>query len=364
VDGTDVSTNWDTLTLDDVNNPEADKTFTMANKQVKFTYAAPAVADGAFEIDITGGFSGDGLHVHQHDGNPGASHLVHFESVDVDVLPLSVEGAGPVTAEISGPGVVRISSNTILPGATFYADGNHKITSTLRVSTLKLQQATIQDTDNVLQIQISSTTGADPVDSMAKFYNKSDNDRYLQLISASNSKRSPYLSLYSGTVNKFVNLRASHTVTNTYELVLPPDVGTAGQVVSIDTVNGSTVSLAFSDNIGTIGVSLDGGGSALSAGGTWYVPVPYDGSIVSWTLTADTTGSMVIDVKKCAGFSCDPTTSIAGTEKPTLSSVWANEDPTLSSWTTTVTAGDKFGFVLDSASTVTKATLVIKVNKT
>jgi hypothetical protein len=72
---------------------------------------------------------------------------------------------------------------------------------------------------------------------------------------------------------------------------------------------------------------------------------------------------MVIDVKKCAGFDCNPTSSIAGTEKPTLSSVWSNQDLSLGSWTTSVTSGDKIAFVLDSASTVTAASLVIHMNK-
>lgn len=113
----------------------------------------------------------------------------------------------------------------------------------------------------------------------------------------------------------------------------------------------------------TIGISFDGGGSALTAGGTFFTLVPYAATITEWSLLADTTGSMQISVKKCAGFNCNPTTYIDGTEKPTLSAVWANQDASLGSWTTAIAAGDKIGFVLDSAATVTKATLIIKVTK-
>ncbi|MCI0556943.1 MAG: hypothetical protein MN733_00485, partial [Nitrososphaera sp.] len=121
--------------------------------------------------------------------------------------------------------------------------------------------------------------------------------------------------------------------------------------------------LASNTKIATVGISFDGAGSALTAGGTTFVSVPYSATITGWTLLADTTGSMVLDVKRCTGFNCNPTTSIAGTEKPTLSSVWANQDNSLSSWTTAVAADSKFAFVLDSASTVTKANLVIRMDK-
>ena len=59
----------------------------MANKTIEFRFVAPT--DNAFEIELSGGFQGDGLHIHQHTGNPGANtHLAHFEAVDSDVLPL------------------------------------------------------------------------------------------------------------------------------------------------------------------------------------------------------------------------------------------------------------------------------------
>lgn len=83
-----------THTLDDLDNPDGNKTFTMANKQLKFTYQAPATADGGFEIEATGGFSGDLVHIHQHTGNPGAVDLLHLEASDADVVPLRINGAG------------------------------------------------------------------------------------------------------------------------------------------------------------------------------------------------------------------------------------------------------------------------------
>lgn len=104
-----------------------------------------------------------------------------------------------------------------------------------------------------------------------------------------------------------------------------------------------------------------GGDAALDAGSTHYVYVPYAATIKDWTIISESTGSVVIDVKKCAGFNCNPTSSIAASAKPTLSNAWANQDTTLTGWTTSVAAGDKIAFVIDSASTLTRVNLVLKV---
>lgn len=104
--------------LDEIANPAGDTTFTMANKQIKFVFSAPT--DNAFEIDITGGFSGDGFHVHQHGGNPGATHLVHFEAEDVDVLPLCVTHANG--------NQLRLSNVVGSIETTFKVDSSHDLT--------------------------------------------------------------------------------------------------------------------------------------------------------------------------------------------------------------------------------------------
>ena len=82
------------ILLDDIGNPSGNHTFTMANKQLKFVYTAPATAAGGFEIEASGGFSGDLMHVHQHTGNPGAVDLVHLEADDADVTVLRAASSG------------------------------------------------------------------------------------------------------------------------------------------------------------------------------------------------------------------------------------------------------------------------------
>lgn len=112
-----------------------------------------------------------------------------------------------------------------------------------------------------------------------------------------------------------------------------------------------------------VGFTIDGGGSAITTGIKGFVQCPYSGLITRWTLVADQVGSLVVDVWKDTYANAPPTVAdtITGSEKPTLSSAQKNEDTALSTWITAVTAGDVFGFKVDSASTVTRATLVLWV---
>ena len=72
----------------------------MGSNNIKWQFSNPA-SDG-FNIELIGAFAGDGLHVHQHTGNPGANtHLAHFEAVDADVLPLCLVHATAKQLRIS-----------------------------------------------------------------------------------------------------------------------------------------------------------------------------------------------------------------------------------------------------------------------
>jgi hypothetical protein len=111
----------------------------------------------------------------------------------------------------------------------------------------------------------------------------------------------------------------------------------------------------------SFGIVIDGGGNPISTGIAGDVIIPFAMTITSWTLAADQVGSIVIDVWKDTYANFPPTVgdSIAGSEKPTLSSVIKNQDLTLTTWTTAVAAGDIIRFNVDSASTVTRITLSI-----
>lgn len=116
---------------------------------------------------------------------------------------------------------------------------------------------------------------------------------------------------------------------------------------------------------GSFGITVDGGGQAITTGVKGFVSIPYDCTIIGWDLFADQSGSIVFDVWKRAYASFPPTVSqtITASAKPTLSSVQKNSDSTLTGWTTSVSAGDVIGFNVDSATTVTRANLILRVQR-
>jgi hypothetical protein len=91
--------------------------------------------------------------------------------------------------------------------------------------------------------------------------------------------------------------------------------------------------------------------------------VPYAVTLTDWTIYADVSGSAVVDVYNNNYASYPATTSIAGTDLPTLSSAITNQDLTLTGWgTTSVAAGTFLTLNVNSASTVTKLWVTLRGN--
>jgi hypothetical protein len=124
---------------------------------------------------------------------------------------------------------------------------------------------------------------------------------------------------------------------------------------------GTATTASYTPISRSFGITIDGGGSAITTGIKSDIIIPFNMTISSWTLVADQVGSIVIDVWKDNYATFPPTVldSIAGSEKPTLTSANKNQDLNLTTWTTAITAGDIIRFNVDSATTITKATLTI-----
>lgn len=112
-----------------------------------------------------------------------------------------------------------------------------------------------------------------------------------------------------------------------------------------------------------IGVTVDGGGSVVSTGSKGYKVIQEACTITGWTILGKEAGSVVIDIKKSTYAGFPTTSSIAGTEKPTLSSSQKNQDLALSTWTTSLAEGDILEFIIDSASALTRFNLFIHITK-
>lgn len=132
--------------------------------------------------------------------------------------------------------------------------------------------------------------------------------------------------------------------------------------VFTDAVAGSIINI----KTGSFGFTIDGNGSPITTGLKGYITIPYSGTITGWSIISDVTGSVVVDVWKDTYANYPPTIAdtIAGSEKPTLTSQNKNNDNTLTTWTTAVTAGDIIAFNIDSVSTITKLSLTINITKT
>jgi hypothetical protein len=120
--------------------------------------------------------------------------------------------------------------------------------------------------------------------------------------------------------------------------------------------------VSSTSRIASFNFQVDGGGSAITTGakGQWSVPTAC--TVTGWVLTADQSGSCVIDVLKSSYAGFPSTASIASTDKPTLSSAQKNENLALSVWTTALAQGDELQINVNSASTVTRVNLSILVS--
>jgi hypothetical protein len=135
-------------------------------------------------------------------------------------------------------------------------------------------------------------------------------------------------------------------------------VGSSGTSGTTGT-SGSSGTSGAGSNAKSFGIVIDGGGSDITTGIKSDVVIPFNMTITSWTIVSSQTGSIVVDVWKSNYSSFPPTSSIAGTEKPTLSSQNKNQDLTLTTWTTTINAGDIIRFNVDSCTGIQKVTLSI-----
>lgn len=145
------------------------------------------------------------------------------------------------------------------------------------------------------------------------------------------------------------------------------DIAVADGGTGASTAAGAVTNLGLDNTkIASIGITIDGGGSAISTGLKGYIEVPYACTINRVTMLADQSGSAVVDIWKDTYANYPPTVAdtITASAKPTISSATKSQDSTLTGWTTSVSAGDILGFNVDSASTITRLHLVLKVTKT
>lgn len=142
--------------------------------------------------------------------------------------------------------------------------------------------------------------------------------------------------------------------------VAQPGTGPVGSTLP-SLVAGPFISKA---KINTTGITfiIDGGGAVITTGEKGYVEIAFRMSIRGWTVVADQSGSIVVDIWKDSYANFPPTVAdtITGTEKPTLAAAQRNQDLTLTTWTTTLAVGDILAFNVDSVATVTRVAVCLR----
>lgn len=110
---------------------------------------------------------------------------------------------------------------------------------------------------------------------------------------------------------------------------------------------------------------IDGGGSAITTGIKGDLALDFAATINQVTLLADQSGSIVVDIWKDTYANYPPTVAdtITASAKPTLSSATKSKDSTLTGWTTSVASGDTLRFNVNSATTVTRVLVLLKMTR-
>jgi hypothetical protein len=112
-------------------------------------------------------------------------------------------------------------------------------------------------------------------------------------------------------------------------------------------------------------LTIDGVGAAIDTGIKGDLLLPYAVTITEWTLLADQSGSVVMDIWADSFGNYPPTVadSITGSSKPTITASNRAQSSTLTGWTTSLAANTTLRFNVDSASTIQRLTLILKVTR-
>ena len=112
-----------------------------------------------------------------------------------------------------------------------------------------------------------------------------------------------------------------------------------------------------------IGISVSNGSQVLTTGKKGHREIPYDCEVTQWTVTSTDSGSIQWDINWCTYANWATTASVAGSNLPSISSAYKNQDKTVNWTKTSFAAGDIIEFEIDTVSILTNCTLSLKIRR-
>jgi hypothetical protein len=133
-----------------------------------------------------------------------------------------------------------------------------------------------------------------------------------------------------------------------------PEVLTPAQVASL---------LALTH---TINFLIDGGGAVITTGIKGDLVVDFPCTITRWTLLGDVSGSIVVDIWRDSYANFPPVVGdkITAAAPPTIAGATKGQSAALTGWSPAIAAGDVLRFNVNSAASITRATLALTVTRT
>lgn len=109
--------------------------------------------------------------------------------------------------------------------------------------------------------------------------------------------------------------------------------------------------------------AIDGGGAVPSLGAKGQISIPYNCTVHGWVLTADQSGSAVVDVLRSTFSAFPSVSSITGSDIPTLASSQKANNLAISAWgSTALNAGDELQVSLTSVVTCSRLNLTLIIS--
>jgi len=185
------------------------------------------------------------------------------------------------------------------------------------------------------------------------------------------------LSFAAGTLNlqstvALAAIRLNDTGANHYAQVSIGENLSANRTLSV-VLNDANRALTFAGDATISGVNTgleyititikNSSGSDITTGFKETARIPYSGTIQFIEMTANATGSVVIDLWSAAGLPTN-TDTITGSSKPTLSAQQNTRHTNLTGWTTGLVAENQLAVEVESCSGISNLVLTIAVAKT